>query len=476
MARVPWRWTLVLGAIMVMPAFAADKGTADPASLRVENGLRPPAIAEGQRTWSIAERMAYYKVPGVSIAVIAHGKVEWARGYGVTAVGGPPVNKETLFQAASISKPLTALMALSLVDEGKLSLDEDVNLKLRSWKVPENEFTKGHSVTLRELLNHSAGMTVHGFPGYEAGKKLPSLLDILAGSGAANTPPIRGEIIPDTAFSYSGGGYIVVQQLAMDVTGKPFPQLMQERVLTPLGMTHSTFEQPLPDSLEANAAAAHTRDGKMIEGRWHTYPEMAAAGLWTTPSDLARVVLELQHGSHILKPATQAEMLTGRHGDYGLGIGLGNNGGRKSVSHNGGNAGFLCQMFGYLDGSGGAVVMTNSDVSMALTSEIMRSLAAEYGWADYLTQHSVRVDATTLQAYVGHYSFPHLQLEIDVTVEDGKAFAVASGKKDELLATSPTDFIAGEAGWPPAHFTRSADGTIEMTMAGMVAKRLGKAN
>src|SRR3984957_2209130 len=267
---------------------------------RVEHGLRAPIAIKGQpiATMSIAERLKFYRVPGVSVALINGGKVEWARGYGLTSAdGGKPVTAETLFQAASISKHVAALVALHLVDEGKLSLDEDVNLKLRSWKVPENEFTKTEKVTLRRLLNHSAGLTVHGFPGYEAGKPVPTLVELLDGKPPANTEAIRVDVTPGTIWRYSGGGYEVMQQLVLDVSGeKSFPKLAKQFVLGPLGMTHSTYEQPLPKEWEGNAATAHDGKGQPIDGKYHTYPEMTADGLWTTPSDLARVVLELQTG------------------------------------------------------------------------------------------------------------------------------------------------------------------------------------
>ncbi|SPF50350.1 Beta-lactamase [Candidatus Sulfopaludibacter sp. SbA4] len=353
---------------------------------RVTQGLRPASVSKGAAIpkMTITERLQFYKVPGVSVAVMQDGKVEWARGFGVTsAEGGKPVDAETLFQAASISKHVAAMVALHVVDEGKLSLDEDVNLKLRSWKVPENEFTKTEKVTLRRLLNHSAGLTVHGFPGYAAGAPVPSLVEILDGKKPANTDPIRVDVVPGTLWRYSGGGYEVMQQLVMDVTGKPFPQLAREIVLGPLGMSRSTYEQPLPSRYGGNAASAHHADGMTIPGEWHTYPEMTAAGLWTTPSDLLRVVRELQTGSHVLKPETQRQMLTKVLGDYGLGLALAETGGQKSFSHGGSNAGFQCMMFGYLEGGRGAVVMTNGDRGGALAGEILRSIAAEYGWPDY---------------------------------------------------------------------------------------------
>ncbi len=212
---------------------------------------------------TITDRMQVLHVPGVSIAVLDGGKLE-ACGYGVTATGGKPVDSATLFQAQlSISKHVAALVALHLVDDGKLSLDEDVNRKLRSWKVPENEVTKTEKVTLRRLLNHSAGLTVHGFAGYERGVPVPTLPQLLDGVKPANSAPVRVDLVPGTQWRYSGGGYEVVQQLILDVTGKPFEELARAFVFTPLGMTRSTFEQPLPSSMESNAAAGHRNDGAL---------------------------------------------------------------------------------------------------------------------------------------------------------------------------------------------------------------------
>jgi CubicO group peptidase (beta-lactamase class C family) len=370
--------SLALFLILVPVITAADL---DQRIQRVEHGLKPD---KGTNTAAIADRLQFYKVPGVSIAVLNDGKVEWARGYGVTSVqDGKPVTPETLFQAASISKHVAALVALRLVDEGKLSLDEDVNGKLRSWKVPENEFTRIEKVTLRRLLNHSAGLTVHGFAGYAAGTPVPTLLEVLDGKKPANSAPIRVDVIPGKIWRYSGGGYEVMQQLVEDVSGKPFAQLAQEIVLRPLGMTHSTYEQPLPARLESNAAAGHRNSGSLLPGRWHTYPEMTAAGLWTTPSDLAHVVIELQTGGHILKPATQREMLTKGLDSYGLGLMLGEKDGQKSFSHGGSNEGYRCMMFAYRDGGRGAIVMTNGDRGGNLADEILGSVAAEYNWPDY---------------------------------------------------------------------------------------------
>jgi CubicO group peptidase (beta-lactamase class C family) len=464
-------------AAVVLAALPVTAADIDARIQRVEQGLRAGTVIGGQPQlkWTVSERQKFYKVPGVSIAVIADGRVEWARGYGVVAENGKPVDAQTLFQAASISKPVASMVALHLVDEGKLSLDEDVNLRLRSWKVPESEFTKTQKVTLRRLLNHSAGLTVHGFGGYAADEAVPSLLDVLDGKKPANSAPIRVDITPGTQGRYSGGGYEIMQQLVMDVTGKPFPQLAQEFVLGPLGMTRSTYQQPLPADLGANAAAGHDNHGVMLEGRWHTYPEMAAAGLWTTPSDLARFVLELQKGSRVLKPATQREMLTKVLGDYGLGLGLMETDGRKSFSHGGANEGFRCMLFGYLDGGSGAVVMTNGDNGSALADEILRSVSAEYEWADYRTKERTvaSVPPDVLQGYAGLYALAP-GFEVTVTFDNGRLFAAAQGKKVELFPESPTSFFSLEADVPAIRFTRASDNSVEMSAGSATAKRQGR--
>lgn len=466
-------------ALCILAGYAAvSLAAADaPKIERVENGLRGPIAIKGQpvAAMKIAERMKFYHVPGVSVAVIDRGKVQWARGYGVTsAEGGTPVTPQTLFQAASISKHVAALVALHLVDLGKLSLDDDVNVKLRSWKVPENEFTKTEKVTLRRLLNHSAGMTVHGFPGYAADAPVPTLIEILDGKPPANTPAIRVDVTPGTLWRYSGGGYEVMQQLVLDVSGgKTFPQLEREYVLDPLHMTRSTYEQPLPAKLQADAATAHDRNGRPIPGKYHTYPEMAAAGLWTTPSDLAKVVIELETGGHVLKPATQREMLTKVLGNYGLGLSLAETGGQKSFSHGGANEGFRCEMFGYLTGGRGAVVMTNGDRGDPLAQEVMRSIAIEYGWPDYLPEEKsiAPVSEAILGSYAGAY---HLKdgPTVTITAENGRLHAAAPQLGAvELIPESETSFFTMNGELPPVRFTRTGDRSVEMKIGDSTATR-----
>jgi CubicO group peptidase (beta-lactamase class C family) len=355
---------------------------------RVENDF--PSIPLGGNEpplqINLQKLMEVYKVPGLSVAVIDNFKIVWAKAYGVAEAGtATPVTTRTLFQAASISKPVAATGSLYLVDHGKLSLDEDVNRKLVSWKVPENEFTAEQKVTLRRLVSHSAGLTVHGFPGYAVDEPIPTLVQILNGEKPANTAPIRVDILPGTMARYSGGGVTIEQQLVMDVTGKPFPQFMREAVLDKIGMHDSTYEQPLPPARVAMAASGTRADGKGVPGKWHVYPEMAAAGLWTTPSDLARFAIEIAlskqgKANHVLSQPMTQQMLTPQIGNIGLAFFLGDKNNPDQFGHNGSNDGFRALLTMYSDLGHGAAIMTNSDNGDVVAEYLMKSIANEYAW------------------------------------------------------------------------------------------------
>lgn len=366
----------------------SQNASLDQRVLRVENGLSPQD-GEGKSSSSkfkLTERMKFYKTPGVSVAVINNGAIEWARGYGVREAGRiDPVNPETLFQAASISKPVTAMATLKLVQEGVLKLDDDVNQKLTSWKVPDNRFTKDRKVTLRNILSHSAGLTVHGFNGYVAGEQIPTLLQILNGVKPANSGVVKVDHQPNQQFKYSGGGYVIIQQLLSDVTGKPFNKFMKEIVLDKLGMKRSAYQQPLPESKRMLAASGHDDRGGMIRGAWHIYPEMSPAGLWTTPSDLAQFAIEIQKSvngksSNVLDRKITTEMLTPQIGGWGLGLQLAGKGESARFVHGGANEGFKSVMIAFKNTGQGAVVMTNSNKGTQLAIEIIKSISNEYSW------------------------------------------------------------------------------------------------
>jgi CubicO group peptidase (beta-lactamase class C family) len=354
---------------------------------RIESNVASIPLGGGQAPlrFDLPTLMQTLRIPGLSVAVIDTYTIAWAKGYGVTEAGSAtPVTPTTLFQAASISKTLTAVAALSLVEQHKLSLDEDVNKRLTSWRVPENEFTKVQKVTLRRIMSHSAGVTVHGFPGYAPDAPLPTLRQILDGVKPANTDSIRVDIVPGTQSRYSGGGVTIEQQLLIDVTEKPFPQFMRETVLDRIGMKNSTFEQPLPPALAAVAASGTHGDGTVVPGKWHVYPEMAAAGLWTTPTDLARFAIEIAlskrgQSNRVLSEATVRDMLTPQIDHVGLAFFLGEHN-PDQFGHTGGNEGFQSVLVMLAETGQGVVIMGNSDNLYRMEDYLIQSIAKEYGW------------------------------------------------------------------------------------------------
>ena len=369
-------------------------------------------IGQPARTTELANRMKLLQVPGASVAVIHDGKLEWARGFGVTRFGGPPITADTLFQAGSISKPVFTAAVMSLVQGGKLDLDTDVTRYLTSWKLPESELTRDKKVTLRELLSHSAGINVHGFPGYAAGAPLPTLVEVLDGAPPANSEPIRVVAVPGKERSYSGGGFLIAEQVVTDVTGIALPKLMHDLVLAPYGMKQSTFEQPLPRELLAHVALPLRENGTPVPGGPHVYPELAAAGLWTTPSDLARYAIGLQQAlagksEHMLSAKTAHLMLTPQSGPQALGFAIGGSPMRPTFSHGGANAGYRCILIAYESGDG-VVVMTSGDNGDELMDEFVRTVAHEYGWPDYqpVERTLTVVDPRLFDRYVGAYRLP----------------------------------------------------------------------
>jgi CubicO group peptidase (beta-lactamase class C family) len=334
----------------------------------------------------ISKRMHERQITGLSLAIIQDGKIIKAQGYGFTDKSDKTaVTASTLFQAGSVSKSISALGVLRLVDLGRLSLDEDVNVKLRTWKVPENEFTKDEKVTLRRILSHSAGLTVHGFPGYAVGSSRPTLVQVLDGQKPANTAAIRVDFVPGSDWRYAGGGYTVMQQLLIDVTGQPFPEFMQQTVLNPLGMTNSTFEQPLPNDMATATATGYFANGTEVRGRWHIYPEMAAAGLWTTASDLARFAIGIQQSltgesNPVISPIMTRLMLTVQKDHDGLGVFITNSGKALQFDHGGRDAGFDAEMKACAETGQGAVIMINANDDSGVCQEIIKAIAKEYHW------------------------------------------------------------------------------------------------
>jgi CubicO group peptidase (beta-lactamase class C family) len=289
------RYCLLVALLPTACLFAQTSSSTEARIARVEGNLTSTLLIKGKsvKRYTLSQRMEHYHVHGLSVAVIDHYEVVWTKGHGLADVrAGRTVTAETIFQAGSISKPVAAMAAMKFVQDGRLSLDDDVNRRLKSWKVPNNEFTKDQKVTLRRLLSHSAGLTVHGFPGYAQGELVPTVEQVLDGVKPANTAPIRVDTSPGTLLRYSGGGYTVMQLLLTETAGEPFARVLKRTVLDPIGMHSSTYDQPLPSSWRERAAFGYRGDGSAVPGDYHTYPERAAAGLWTTAQDLAHISQE----------------------------------------------------------------------------------------------------------------------------------------------------------------------------------------
>ncbi len=372
----------------------------------------------------VRAQMAMRHIPGLSLAIVQDGHIVLARAYGVADLAArTPVTAATLFQAGSISKPVSALAALHFVEAGRLSLDENVNDELTTWKVPDNRFTATQKVTLRRLLSHNAGVNVHGFPGYDVDAPRPSLVQVLNGAPPANTPPIRVDTTPGAIWRYSGGGFTIMQQMLIDVTRKPYPQLLEKTVLGPIGMTSSTFEQPPDAAHAARTASAYEADRSAVHGRWHVYPEMAAAGLWTNPTDLARFIIEIQQtlagkGHGVISQRMARQYLTDQIGPSGLGIMVSGKGKALQFSHNGRDEGFDADLVGMAETGQGAVVMINTNDDSGIMGNIVSYIARAYGWPGAgaapvpAATRAVPIARADLARYAGYYEVAENQMVV----------------------------------------------------------------
>ena len=431
---------------------------ADPRIERIENGLREPVAVRGApaRTMRLSDRMRDLHVPGVSIAFIDHGRIAWTRAYGVADVdSGRPVTPATLFQVASISKSVAAVATV----KSRIDLDADVNTRLRAWHVPDGPLTAQHPVTVRGLLSHTAGVSGDDLFGYAAAEPCPALPQVLA--------KIEIKSVPGSRYAYSSLGYAVLQQVLVDTTGQPFDALARATVLAPLGMRDSLFASMLPAALAPRAAKGHALDGTPIAGGWHCYPEQAAAGLWTTASDLARFAIALQDRVQtrhaFLTRQQRATLLTPVRDDYGLGFQLDHAGREPAFHHSGSNPGYKAQLWAYPRTGQGAVILTNGDYGTTLIAELMRAIAAEYGWEDWRPIERAAAPANTalFDRYVGSYAVSNVTLRVE---RRGDVLTLAGPplgpEPVELIPAGDADFFVHEKD-ATLHFDTDADGNVD---------------
>ncbi|MGH7459515.1 MAG: serine hydrolase [Longimicrobiales bacterium] len=427
---------------------------------------------------TISELMERFHVPGVSIAVIRDQQIHWAKGYGVADVAtGAPVNTETMFQAASISKPVAAMAVLRAVQDGLFTLDDDINRILTSWKLNLGEFTKGPPVTPRMLTSHTSGLgDGFGFPGYDPSDTVPTVVQILEGSKLSNVGVLFMERPPMTLMEYSGGGVTLMQQALSDARKRPFADIMRDAVLRPIGMTRSTYEQPLPESFDRNAARAHSGEGKSMGSKWHIYPEQAAAGLWTTPSDLARFAIEVQRSAvgqsnKVLSRTLVQEMLSPVGvGDYAVGFSISKIGQGWYFSHGGANWGFRGTLIAHKTKGYGLAIMTNADQGGAVAAELSRRIQLAYEWDSFaepaprgyrppVARTEITVAEETLRTYVGEYQVSP-QLSLTITLENGRLQALPTGQTKATLFAEAQDLFFLRVANGQVRFTRGASGEV----------------
>lgn len=474
---------VVLAAVLACAPLNAGAAPSPPgrtarAIRAIENDIQPTVQVNGRpiAARSLSDAMQIHHAPAVSVAVADHGRILWAKAWGFADVAArKPATTHTIFQAASISKAVAASAALQLVQEGKLSLDADANAALKSWRIPDSPLTTGTPITLRGLLTHTAGLTVHGFAGYAAGAPVPTLMEVLEGKPPANSAPVVVDHKPGTAWSYSGGGISIAQQMMLDVTGETFPTLMQTRVLGPAGMRESTYEQPLPASWAPKAARAYLADGTAVQGGWHTYPEMAAAGLWTTPTDLVRWALSLQdaedgRSARLMTQASARTMLTPGLGDWGIGIEVKGEGDGRRFAHSGGNWGFRSYLVGWTTQGRAIAVMVNGDDGWPLVLAVTQAIARHYGWKGFETKvvDAVAVSPADLAKFAGSYGEGATRLALSGTT----LIATGDGAPTEMIPIAPTTFVRASDG-VMVTVERDADGGIAgLRAAGQLLPRL----
>ena len=396
----------------VLPFDLCRAQSVDEKRARVESNLLPNHVIAGERPYTLAERMEHYGVPGVSIAVIEDFEVKWVAYYGVADAGtSEPVTETTTFCVGSVTKAVTAAAALSMVADGLIDLDRDINEQLTGWQIPDNEFTHEEKATPRRLLNHTGGFIFSPGQVYAA-DAFPTALQILNGERPATTRPAVVDVVPGTTFQYSNSGFTAMRLLMEEKSGKPFAECVAERVLEPLGMKHSTLDVPPPSGVLPGGASGHNTNGALYPDRVQWVGHTAAGGLYTTAADYAAFIVELQKSFHgrsnrILPQELVGQMISPQEAsNYGLGVFLYDfNGSAPYFGHIGDGRGFVAGYTSHRTDGYGAVVLTNGHAGINLVREVFRSIATVYGWPGYVrpTREALVLDDDALDALAGRY-------------------------------------------------------------------------
>ncbi|WP_046659092.1 serine hydrolase [Lysobacter capsici] len=479
--------TLAIG-LLGATAHAQTPAEPDAARLKaaIERGLRPSIVKAGETmpTWTLQERMAHHKIPGVAIAIVKDGKLLYAAGYGVREAGThDAVDADTLFSVGSVSKMIAAATTLQLVAHGRIDLDRDVNAYLKSWRIPAAPAIKNPTVTMRMLLSHTSGLGVHGFQDYLPPETLPTLVQTLNGTPPAKNDPVRLQYEPGTRSDYSGGGIMLEQQIIEDLTGQPLDAVARAQVFEPAGMRRSTYENPLSPT-RGNIAKAHDGNGALtaLPRGWQTFPEQAASGLWTSANDLGAFVgalIQSYRGQGGLLPQAIALQMMSEvsPGVRGLGPELGGSGKARRFFHNGDNDSYHAAIEGYPETGYGFAILTNGENGGRIRGEIRNAIsdALDDGMKPPIRTIALDLSAPAYADYAGSYRLdPAVPMDIRGALADWFDFdsmtvKVADGAismdlpdgptASPLLPLSPTRFFASAAG-AELEFHRNARGVV----------------
>lgn len=412
---------------------------------RVENSLSGDLVIDG-KLFTLSERMKKYNVAGLSVAVIDNYQIVWAKGYGYAdKKEGRKVTTHTMFEPGSISKSLNAVGILYLAQQGKLDLYQDINQYLVNWKFPYDTVSHGKKITTAQLLSHTAGLSVHGFPGYQRDSAIATVTDILDGRAPSNTEAVRSLAEPGTGPRYSGGGILITQHILTDLTKQQYEQYMYEQVLRPLGMTNSSYDQPPPVSQRKNLATGYKTNGHEVPGKYYVYPEKAAAGLWTTPTDICKYIIEMQlayqgKSSKVLNQEMVKLHVTPYKNEVAMGTFIQNRNGEKYFDHTASNEGFSGLFIGGLTNGKGAAIFVNSD-DATIAFELVNSIALAYNWKGFRKPEeitTVPLNDTITAKYIGEYILDGYLSEIK-REKDG-LYLWTDGINSKMYFTSTTDF------------------------------------
>ena len=394
--------------------------------IQLETDLRGQVkfLEEAENFISISDRMVADNIPALSFAVINKGGIEWADIY--KNANFPEVQNLTcssIFQAASLSKPVTFLAALRMHSAGEMDLDKNIQDYLQNFVLPQGKQTAENPVTFRNIFSHTSGINPGGYQGYARNLSMPSDLDILRGSEEVNTAAIEVSTRPNEKLAYSGGGYTLAELALQDIYNEEFSNIMRKWILEPAGMEHSEFTQPLPDSKSNQVAKGYTQSGEVIDGGWRNHPEQAAAGLWSNSIDMAKFLIEIynayQGKSSIFSQSDIKTILSHERDGHIYGFIVNRAEDDIAITHYGGNEGYRTGMTISLTSGNGLVYLINSDNGGALGNELLLSASQVYKWQHYKQTNVKRkqVNSEVLKGLTGEYKWNN-QIDLSITFDE----------------------------------------------------------